>query len=282
MSQTDFPLVSPQWVAQQLGSPDLAILDASWHLPAAGRDPRAEFTQGHIPGAVFFDIDAISDPASGLPHMLPDTPSFAKAMGALGLSENMTIVVYDTLGLFSAPRAWWTLQTFGASNVYVLDGGLPAWRAAELPIESGEAEPEPAIFNAQLNNGAVASIEDVAAALRNHTAQVADARSAERFSGAAPEPRPGLRSGHMPGAKNLPMGKLVADGRMKPPADLLAAFHEARLDPDAPLITSCGSGVTAAVINLALACAGKPAPRLYDGSWTQWASTPNAPIEPAP
>jgi len=282
MSQTDSPLVSPQWVAQQLGSPDLAILDASWHLPAAGRDPRAEFTQGHIPGAVFFDIDAISDPASGLPHMLPDAPSFAKAMGALGVSDNMTIVVYDSLGVFSAPRAWWSLQTFGARKLYMLDGGLPAWRAAGLPIESGEAEPEPAIFNAQLNSGAVASIEDVAAALKNDTAQVADARSAERFSGAAPEPRPGLPSGHMPGARNLPIGKLIANGRMKPPADLLAAFHEAGLDPDAPIITSCGSGVTAAVINLALACAGKPAPRLYDGSWTQWASTPNAPIEPAP
>jgi len=282
MSQTDSPLVSPQWVAQQLGSPDLAILDASWHLPAAGRDPRAEFTQGHIPGAVFFDIDAISDPASGLPHMLPDAPSFAKAMGALGVSDNMTIVVYDSLGVFSAPRAWWSLQTFGARKLYMLDGGLPAWRAAGLPIESGEAEPEPAIFNAQLNSGAVASIEDVAAALKNDTAQVADARSAERFSGAAPEPRPGLPSGHMPGARNLPIGKLIANGRMKPPADLLAAFHEAGLDPDAPIITSCGSGVTAAVINFALACAGKPAPRLYDGSWTQWASTPNAPIEPAP
>jgi thiosulfate/3-mercaptopyruvate sulfurtransferase len=194
----------------------------------------------------------------------------------------MTIVVYDSLGVFSAPRAWWSLQTFGARKLYVLDGGLPAWRAAGLPMESGEAEPESANFNAQLNSGAVASIADVAAALKNHTAQVADARSAERFSGAAPEPRPGLPSGHMPGARNLPIGKLIANGRMKPPADLLAAFHEAGLDPDAPIITSCGSGVTAAVINFALACAGKPAPRLYDGSWTQWASTPNAPIEPAP
>lgn len=140
----------------------------------------------------------------------------------------------------------------------------------------------PAIFNAQLNSNAVASFEDVAEALNNHTAQVADARSPERFSGAAPEPRPGLPSGHMPGARNLPMGKLIADGRVKPPAELLAAFREAGLDPDAPLITSCGSGITAAAINLAMACAGKPAPRLYDGSWTQWASRPNAPIEPAP
>jgi thiosulfate/3-mercaptopyruvate sulfurtransferase len=282
MTQTDSPLVSPQWVAQKLGSPDLAILDASWHLPTANRDPREEFMQGHIPGAAFFDIDAISDPASGLPHMLPDAPSFAKAMGALGVSDSMTIVVYDSLGLFSAPRAWWTLQTFGARNVHVLNGGLPAWRAAGLPIETGSAEPEPAIFNATLDSAAVASLEDVAAALDNHTAQVADARSAERFSGAVPEPRPGLPSGHMPGAKNLPMGRLIAAGRLKPPAELLAAFEEAGLDPDAPLITSCGSGVTAAVINLALACVGKPAPRLYDGSWTQWASQPGAPVEPAP
>lgn len=281
MSQTDSPLVSPQWVAEKLGSPDLAILDASWHLPTAGRDPRAEFEQGHIPGAVFFDIDAISDPASSLPHMLPDAKSFAKAMGALGHNEKMNIVVYDSSGLFSAPRAWWTLRTFGARTVYVLDGGLPAWRAAGLPVETGPAEPEPAMFNARLDGAAVASFEDVASALNNHSAQVADARSAERFSGAAPEPRPGLPSGHMPGAKNLPIGKLIANGRLKAPADLLAAFAEAGIDPDAPLITSCGSGVTAAVLNLALACAQKPAPRLYDGSWTEWASRPNAPIKPA-
>lgn len=281
-TETAAPLVSPQWVAQQLGSPDLAILDASWHLPTANRDPREEFMQGHIPGAVFFDIDAISDPASGLPHMLPDAVSFAKAMGALGVNENMNIVVYDSLGLFSAPRAWWTLQTFGARNVLVLDGGLPAWRAAGLPIETGPGEPEPAMFNGQFNGAAVASLNDVATALASGSAQVADARSPERFAGAVPEPRPGLPSGHMPGARNLPMGKLIAAGRLKPSAEVLAAFQEAGLDPDAPMITSCGSGVTAAVINLALACAGKPAPRLYDGSWTQWASQPGAPVEPSP
>lgn len=280
MSQTDSPLVSPQWVAQKLGSPDLAILDASWHLPTAKRDPRAEFAQGHIPGAVFFDIDAISDPASGLPHMLPDAQSFSKAMGALGVADSMNIVVYDTSGLFSAARAWWTLRIFGAGKVYVLDGGLPAWRAAGLPVEAGQAEPEPAVFDARLESAAIASFEDVTAALADG-AQVADARSPERFAGTAPEPRPGLPSGHMPGARNLPIGKLIASGRLKPPADLLAAFAEAGLDTDAPLITSCGSGVTAAVLNLALACANKPAPRLYDGSWSEWASRPDAPIEPA-
>jgi thiosulfate/3-mercaptopyruvate sulfurtransferase len=266
------PLVSPQWLAQALASPRVCALDASWHLPTAGRDARAEHLAAHIPGAPFFDIDALSDASSDLPHMLPDAAAFGRAMDALGVSEDMTLVVYDSIGLFSAPRAWWTLRVFGARDVRVLDGGLPAWRAAGLPLESGTVTRAPAIFHARLDAGAVANMAEVRSALADGSAQVADARSAERFSGAAAEPRPGLPAGHMPGARNLPMGLVQAQGRMKAPADVLAAFAQAGLDPDRPMVTSCGSGVTAAVLNLALAVAGKPQPRLYDGSWTEWAS----------
>ena len=266
------PLVSPRWLAQALADPRVCALDASWHLPTAGRDARAEHAQAHIPGAPFFDIDALSDRASDLPHMLPDAQAFAQAMGALGLADDMILVVYDSVGLFSAPRAWWTLRTFGARDVRVLDGGLPAWRALGLPVESGAVTRAPAAFAARLDAGAVAAMEDVRAALAAGSAQVADARSAERFAGKAPEPRPGLSAGHMPGAHNLPMGGVLTQGRMKTPQEILAAFAQAGLDPDRPMITSCGSGVTAAVLNLALACAGKQAPRLYDGSWTEWAS----------
>jgi thiosulfate/3-mercaptopyruvate sulfurtransferase len=266
------PLVSPDWLAQALRSPRVRALDASWHLPNAGRDARAEYLAGHLPGAAFFDIDALSDASSDLPHMLPDAQDFAQAMGALGIADDMTLVVYDSVGLFSAPRAWWTLRVFGARDVRVLDGGLPAWRAAGLPLESGEAARAPAHFRARLEPGAAANMDDVRAALADGSAQVADARSAERFAGKAAEPRPGLPAGHMPGARNLPMAQVLAQGRMKAPQDVLAAFVQAGLDPDRQIITSCGSGVTAAVLNLALACAGKPQPRLYDGSWTEWAS----------
>jgi thiosulfate/3-mercaptopyruvate sulfurtransferase len=266
------PLVSPRWLAQALADRRVCALDASWHLPTAGRDARAEHAQAHIPGAPFFDIDALSDRASDLPHMLPDAQAFAQAMGALGVADDMILVVYDSVGLFSAPRAWWTLRTFGARDVRVLDGGLPAWRALGLAVESGAVTRAPASFAARLNAGSVAAMEDVRAALAAGSAQVADARSAERFAGKAPEPRAGLSAGHMPGARNLPMGGVLAQGRMKAPQEILAAFAQAGLDPDRPMITSCGSGVTAAVLNLALACAGKPQPRLYDGSWTEWAS----------
>lgn len=271
------PLVSTGWLAARLSDPGLAVVDASWYLPAMQRDPKAEYAAAHIPGAVFFDIDAISDRTSDLPHMLPTEAEFAAAMGALGVSEDMEIVVYDGAGLFSAPRVWWTLNIFGARRVHVLDGGLPAWTAEGRPVESGAATRPLATFRARLDRSAVAAFEDVRAALETRCAQVADARPAARFRGEAAEPRAGIPSGHMPGARSLPASDLIAQGRLKAPDALLAEFARAGVDPDAPLITSCGSGVSAAIVNLALAATGKPPARLYDGSWTDWA-TRNAPI----
>lgn len=271
------PLVSTAWLAERLGRPGVAVVDASWYLPAMQRDAKAEYAAAHIPGAVFFDIDAISDHATDLPHMLPSEADFAAAMGALGVSEDMEIVVYDGAGLFSAPRVWWMLTIFGARKVHVLDGGRPAWLAEGRPTQSGAAHPAPATFHATLQHNAGAAFEDVRAALDARLAQVADARPAARFKGEAPEPRAGVPSGHMPGAVSLPASDLIADGRLKAPDALLAVFAKAGVDPDAPLITSCGSGVSAAILNLALATAGKPQPRLYDGSWTDWAAR-NAPV----
>ncbi len=265
------PLVSTRWLAERLGRDDIAILDASWHLPTANRDPRAEFAARHIPGAAFFDIDRISDPASDLPHMLPDAAAFAAAMGAMGVRDDMEIVVYDSVGLFSAARAWWMLTIFGAQRVFVLDGGLPAWLAEGRPVESGACARAATTFRARLESAAVAGFEDVRQALDAGAAQVADARPAARFTGEAPEPRPGLLSGHMPGARSLPAAALMDSGRLKPAPALVEAFASAGVDPDRPLITSCGSGVSAAIINLALATLGKPPARLYDGSWTEWA-----------
>jgi thiosulfate/3-mercaptopyruvate sulfurtransferase len=267
---TRSPLVSTEWLASRLGAPSLAVIDASWYLPAMKRDGRAEYAAAHIPGAVFFDIDAISDRSTDLPHMLPSEADFAAAMGALGVSAEMDIVVYDGAGLFSAPRVWWTLKVFGARNVSVLDGGMPKWRAEERPVESGASAPSLATFKARLDRAAIAQFDDVRAALDVRSAQVADARPAARFRGEAPEPRPGVPSGHMPGALSLPASDLIADGRLKAPGDLLAEFAKAGMDPDALVITSCGSGVSAAIINLALAAAGKAPARLYDGSWTEW------------
>ena len=254
------PLVSTAWLADRLGRADLAVIDASWYLPAMQRDAKAEYAAAHIPGAVFFDIDAISDRSTDLPHMLPGEAEFAAAMGELGISEDMEIVVYDGAGLFSAPRVWWTLTIFGARKVHVLDGGLPKWTAEGRPVESGQTRRAPASFRARLASGAVAGFEDVRAALETRSAQVADARPAARFRGEAPEPRAGIPSGHMPGALSLPASDLIAAGRLKPPqANCSQSSRSAGVDPDAPLITSCGSGVSAAIINLALAAAGKPA-----------------------
>jgi len=275
------PLVSSAWLAQRLGEPKLKIVDGSWYLPAMQRDGAAEFRAGHIPHAVHFDIEDISDTASDLPHTLPAPADFARKVGALGISHRDHIVVYDGHGLFSAPRVWWMFRTYGACEVVVLDGGLPAWQAEHRPLESGTPRPTPCVFEPSFDHTAVAAMADVAAALESGTAQVADARAAARFAGSAPEPRPGLPSGHMPGARNLPFSELLADGRLVDAVAIRAALAAARIDPARPLITSCGSGVSAAIINLALAAAGLPAPRLYDGSWTEWASR-GMPIEPPP
>jgi thiosulfate/3-mercaptopyruvate sulfurtransferase len=274
-------IVSPEWLKQRLGDPSVKVVDASWYLPAQNRDAKAEYRTGHIPGAVFFDIDAIADHSTDLPHMLPDAKAFAAAAGALGLSESDMIVVYDGLGLFSAPRVWWTLRLFGAKDVRILDGGLPAWDQAAFPKEPGEAKPKPAIFAASQPQGQVRDFHQVRAAL-GRGEQVLDARSAPRFQGELPEPRAGLPSGHMPGALNLHYDKLSDAGRLVSPERIRALFQEAKVDLLEPVVTTCGSGITAAVLLFALANIGKDDVTLYDGSWADWGSRPGAPVATGP
>jgi thiosulfate/3-mercaptopyruvate sulfurtransferase len=271
-------LVSPEDLSDRLGAADLSVIDASWYLPAQNRDAKAEFAAAHVPGAVFFDHDAVVDPASALPHALPPAEVFAAAAGTLGIAETDEIVVYDGLGLFSAPRAWWLFRTFGAGNVRILDGGFPAWTAAGLPTESGASRISPKRFRAAFRDDAVASFAAMRRYVEAGDVAIADARSAERFEGSAPEPRAGVRSGHMPGARSLPFGNLAENGRLKSPDALRAAFAQAGIDPDAPVVTSCGSGITAAVINLALESLGNAGSRLYDGSWTEWGSAADTPV----
>jgi len=280
-SHEDF-LVSTDWLAQHLGAPGLAIVDASWHLPTANRDAKDEFIKQHIPHAVHFDIDAIADTSSSLPHMLPDAVAFSGAARKLGIGDGMKIVVYDSVGLFSAPRVWWTFRVFGARDVVILDGGLPKWLAEGRPVEDGPARPQSRHFTARFDHSLVASVADARAASQNKTAQILDARSAARFRGDEIEPRPGLRSGHIPGAKNLPWTELVHDGRLRPRDELEAAFARAGFDPARPVLTTCGSGVTASILSFALANAGHDIAPVYDGSWSEWGQVSDRPVAIGP
>jgi thiosulfate/3-mercaptopyruvate sulfurtransferase len=273
--------VTPAWLAERLAAPDIVPIDASWYLPTAGRDAHAEYLAGHIPGAVFLDIDRISDPASGLPHMLPKPVEFARLMRRLGIGDGQTLVVYDGDGLYSAPRVWWTLRTMGAADVVILEGGLPAWRDAGLPVEEGPVTRPERAFTARLDNGLLADLEAVRAALSGGRT-VVDARAGERFRGEAAEPRPGLRSGHMPGARSVPYTELVEAGRLRPAAALRDAFGAAGVDPAKPAITTCGSGVTAAILLLALESLGNRRVALYDGSWAEWGGRPDTEVATGP
>lgn len=265
------PLVSTAWLAEHLDAPDVRIIDASWFLPGSDRDPRAEYALAHIPGAVFFDIDDIVDETSDLPHMLPSAVKFASRMRKLGIGDGARLVIYDSQGLFSAPRVWWTFRAMGHEDVAVLDGGLPKWIAEGRPVEDGVPPPRERHFTSRYSNDLVRDKAQVRRALSSGKEQLVDARPAARFTGEAPEPRPGLRSGHMPGALNVPASSVIApDGTMKPADQLQAAFEAAGVDLARPIITTCGSGITASILALALARLGRERTPVYDGSWAEW------------
>jgi thiosulfate/3-mercaptopyruvate sulfurtransferase len=267
--------VTTTWLSQNLSN--VAIVDGSWHLPNAGRDPKAEYLAGHIPGAVFFDLDTLADTASGLPHMLAKPDVFARMAGDLGLEADGTIVVYDAVGLFSAPRVAWTLSVMGAADVRILTGGLPRWQSEGRALESGPVRPAAREFRVDFDASQVAGFDDVVAASRSN-GQVADARPAARYSGSVPEPRPGVAAGHIPNSLNVPFSELVRDGELLSDAELRDLIEDKGIDLDRPIITSCGSGVTAATLKLALDRLGAKSVKLYDGSWAEYGSRPDAEI----
>jgi thiosulfate/3-mercaptopyruvate sulfurtransferase len=270
--------VSADWLQHRLGEPNLSIVDAAWYLPAQGRDARKEYDAGHIPGAVFFDHDRIVDPASNLPHTLPAPGLFAQMVGAMGVSEKDMIIVYDGPGLFSAPRCRWMFRVMGARNVAILEGGLDEWKKGGRPLTSEVTVRAPTTFTENYDASSVVTLKAMRSVVANHSAQIADARPPGRVIGSDPEPRAGVRGGHMPTARNIPASMLSRDGKLLPADELKKQFEKAGVDLSQPVVTSCGSGVTAAIVSLALERLGKGS-RLYDGSWTEWGGLTDTPVE---
>ena len=275
------PMVGTDWLAAHLGEPGLRIVDATWYLPHLARDPRDEFTRAHIPGAVFFDIDAIADRSTSLPHMLPDPQTFARAVSGLGVGNGDRVVVYGGKHLIASARAWWTFRVFGHDEVIVLDGGLPRWRSEGRPLEEGTPSPSPRVFTPRFRPELVRDLAAIQANVDSRREQVIDARSQGRFTGTEPELRPGLRSGHIPGSLSLPYDRLFHpdDGTVRPAADVRQVFETAGLDVKRAVTATCGSGVSAAVLALGLHLLGRDDVAVYDGSWTEWGGRDDTPVE---
>ena len=280
MSGPPSALVTTEWLAAHLGRRNVRVVDGSWHMPQLGRNARAEFAEAHIPGAVFFDIDVVADTRTALPHMLPGAAAFARHMSGLGIGDRDRVIVYDSRGVLSAARVWWTFRAFGHDAVAVLDGGFARWRAEGRPTEAGTPAPKPRHFKARLRRSLVRDLASMRRNVKSPKEQVLDARSAGRFAGTEPEPRAGLRLGHIPGSLNLPYDRLYdKDGSFLRGDALRRQFEASGLDLEKPVTTSCGSGVTASVLALGLFELGRPDVAVYDGSWTEWGGRADTPIE---